>query len=161
METASGSGFPAGRTVRRLRVMLADESCAVRERFRKGFETCSVAEIVAEAGTDQHTLDLLFQSHPEVVIVSTSLPAKGGFEVLRRIKRAVPRCEVILTSPCPNQFVRDTAHLLGAAGVCSADDGCSQLLSLLHDLWLSRIGRAFERSGGDETERSPEPPGGK
>ena len=120
--------------------MLADESCAVRERFRKSLESCSVAEIVAEAGTDQHALDLFFQSHPEVVVVSTSLPAKGGFEVLRRIKRAVPRCEVILTSRFPNQFIRDTARLLGAAGVCSADDECSQLRSVLQSLWLARIG---------------------
>ena len=131
----------------------------MRDRFRKGLETCSVAEIVAEARTDQHALDLFFQSHPEVVVVSTSLPAKGGFEVLRCIKRDSPRCEVILTSRSPNRFIREVARLLGAAGVCSANDGCFQLRGLLQGIWRSRIGKAFERSGSGETERPPEPPG--
>ena len=132
--TPQGTDLPTAPTNGKLRLLLADQSTVVRHELRKDLGRLEGIEIVAEADRDDRALDLFFRSRPEVVVVSTSLPVQGGFEVLRCIKRAAPRCAVILTSRCPNQFIAETARLLGAFGVCPAVDGAAQLRNLLQNL---------------------------
>jgi len=91
-------------------------------------------EIVGEGNTDQQVLNLAFQLRPEVVIVSISLPDKGGFEVLRRIQRTLPGCAVILTSCSRDGSLQNAARLLGAVGVFSVTDGIAQISGMLQNL---------------------------
>jgi len=97
-------------------------------------------EVVGDAHTDQEVLNLAFQLRPNVVIVSISLPDKGGFEILRRIQRTLPGCAVILTSCSRDGSLQNAARLLGAAGVFSVTDGIAQIGGLIQSL-LDQFGR--------------------
>jgi DNA-binding NarL/FixJ family response regulator len=115
----------------RLRVLLADESAAMCDRLREQLTQLPFIEIVGHAGATDQTLALFFQSRPDVVIASILLPEKGGFEVLRCIKRADADCAVVLTSHYTNPFVVQTASFLGANAVCSLGNGLVELRSTL------------------------------
>ena len=118
----------------KLRLLLVDESPTVRQELRNNLEQLEGIEIVAETDRDDRALDLFFRLRPEVVVVSTCLPVHGGFEVLRCIKRAVPRCAVVLTGRSPNHFIAEAARLLGASGVCPAVNGFAELSAILQSL---------------------------
>jgi len=119
----------AGRS--KLRVLLAEQSPLIRERFRKKLEELGVIEIVGEAGRDQETLELSFRLQPEVLVLSASLPDQGGFEVLRRVKRTLANCQVILMSCRPRGFIEKAAGLLGASAVCSMEEELTELCDAL------------------------------
>ena len=126
--------LPAAPKTGKLRLLLADQSPAVRQELRNSLKLLEGLEIVAETDRDDRALDLFFRLRPEVVVVSTTLPVQGGFEVLRCIKHAVPRCAVVLTGRSPNHFISEAARLLGASGVCPAVDGSAELTTILQSL---------------------------
>jgi DNA-binding NarL/FixJ family response regulator len=119
---------------RRLRLLLADGSPAVRQSLREELQRISWLEIVGEAEKSQEAIALLFQLRPDAVVVSASIADQGGFEVLRCSKHAFSNCAAILTSRRPDPFVTEAGRLLGAAGVCCTAGGHAQLLDLLRRL---------------------------
>jgi len=119
---------------RKIRVLLADQAPDICQRLRTVLQQLPYVEIVGEGNTDQQVLNLAFQLRPEVVIVSISLPDKGGFEVLRRIQRTLPGCAVILTSCSRDGSLQNAARLLGAVGVFSVTDGIAQISGMLQNL---------------------------
>ena len=125
---------------RKLRVLLAEQSPALRQRLRKTLDALHSIETVGEAGSDNEALELSFRLQPEVIVLSASLPDQGGFEVLRRIKRSMSNCEVILMSYRPCAFVQKAGSLLGATGVCPIEDGFTELRDLLRCTLENRSG---------------------
>ena len=117
-----------------LRVLLADESPAMCERLREQLAILPFIEIVGQVSTSDSALDRFFHSRPDVVVASILLPGKGGFEVLRCIKRADAECAVVLTSHYTNPFVHQTASFLGATAVCSLGNGVGEVRTALERL---------------------------
>jgi len=66
-----------------------------------------------------------------VLVLSASLPDQGGFEVLRRVKRTLANCQVILMSCRPHGFIEKAAGLLGASAVCSMEEELTELCDAL------------------------------
>jgi two-component system, NarL family, response regulator DevR len=118
-----------------LRVLLADDSAAARRKLRETLQSLPFIQIVGEAGKGDEALDLFLLTRPDVVVAAVCLPQDGGFHILRCIKRAAADCAVILTNRGSNPFVHEAARLLGAAGVCPANDGFLQLRGILESLW--------------------------
>jgi DNA-binding NarL/FixJ family response regulator len=120
---------PVPPKARKVSVLVAEESPAIRRALREQLERLAGVEIVGEAGTTREALELFFRLLPKMVVVSICLPSQGGFYALRCIKRAVPDCEVILSSRWPHPFVQETGRLLGANAVCSLGNGFEEVLN--------------------------------
>jgi DNA-binding NarL/FixJ family response regulator len=108
---------------RTLRVLLAENSLPMRRALQSTLHSLPGIEIAGKAVQGREALDVYFRQQPEIVILSVSLPAEGGFEVLRTIKQADPDCNVILTTSAPDPFIEQIGLLLGATQVCSLADG--------------------------------------
>ena len=124
---------------RKVTVLLAEESPPVRGSLREHLEALTGVEIVGEAGTTHEALELFFRLRPKVMVVSICLPGHGGFYLLRCIKRAVPDCDVILSSRWPHPFVQETGRLLGASAVCSMGNGFEEVLGAFESLLTQSI----------------------
>jgi len=122
---------PESASKTKVRVLLADDSPIIRQSLRGELQQASWLEIVAEADNSQDAITLFFQLRPDVVVLSTCLRGKGGFEVLRCIKRAFADCVAILTSRQPDCFIKEAGRLLGAAAVCCISERPTQLLKVL------------------------------
>ena len=125
---AQNSVLPKGDKVS---VLLAQESAIISNSLREQLEAHGSAEIVGEAGTTREALEMFFRFQPKVVVVSICLPGHGGFHVLRCIKRAIPDCDVIMSSRWPHPFVQETSRLLGATAVCSMGSGFEDVLDAI------------------------------
>lgn len=120
-------------------VLLAEESPAIRGSLRERLAALQGVEIVGEAGTTHEALDLFFRHLPKLVVVSICLPGHGGFYALRCIKRAVPDCDVILSSRWPHPFVQETGRLLGATTVCSTTNEFEGVVDAIQSLLTQSI----------------------
>ena len=127
-----------GSSRRKVRVLLAEQSPALRQRFRKKLQELPAFDIVGEAERDHEALELSFRLQPEVIVLSASLPDQGGFEVLRRVKRALTNSQVILMSSRPCAFIEKAADLLGATAVCPMEDELTHLHEALQGVLKNR-----------------------
>jgi DNA-binding NarL/FixJ family response regulator len=119
---------------RKVSVLVAEESAARRSGLREALEALDGVEVIGEAGTTHDALAVFFRLQPKAVVVSICLPGHGGFYALRCIKRAVPDCDVILSSRWPHPFVQETGRLLGASTVCSLGNGYEEVLDAVESL---------------------------
>ncbi len=115
----------------KLRVLIADDSTASRQKLRRALAGLPHVEIVGEAEHDKEALNLFLYTRPNAVVAAICMPERGGFHILRCIKRAAADCAVILTLRTPDPWVEEAAGVLGAAGICNAAEEFVQLPGIL------------------------------
>lgn len=140
-----------------LRLLLAEDSEAIRLVVRAELERLTCVRLIAEAANSEEALDLFFRLRPDVVLVSVRFPPHGGFQVLQRIKEVSSDCTVILTTCEPNPFVEKTGRLFGAEAVWSAIEDVKQIAELLLRLHASRPLRD-PHSRSSVARAEPQPP---
>ena len=100
----------------RLRILIVDDHPIVRQGLKQTLTDAAEIGEIAEAGTPQEALDLVRQGKWDAVILDIGLPGRGGLEVLKDIKREVPKLPVlILSMHAEDQYAVRTVRA-GAAG---------------------------------------------
>lgn len=80
-----------------LRVFLADDSAAIRERVA-GMLTRRCMDIVGEAETPQGSIDGILAVRPDVVVLDCQLEGGSGLQVLRAVRAAEPGIAFVVFS---------------------------------------------------------------
>jgi DNA-binding NarL/FixJ family response regulator len=99
---------------RLLSVLVVDDSALVRARLRRLLEESDSRCVVMEAATVADAARALQSLRPDVVVLDLSLPDGSGFDLLPRVKRAAPRCAVILLTNHEGPDICQRALSLGA-----------------------------------------------
>ena len=100
----------------RLRILIVDDHPIVRQGLRQTLaDAAQIGEIV-EAATAQEALDLVREREWEAVILDIGLPGRGGLDVLKDIKREVPKLPVLILSMHSEDQYAVRAIRAGAAG---------------------------------------------
>ena len=97
-----------------IHVLVVDDSSAIREMLTQILEWQSAR--VTAVGTAEHTLDLLEELRPDVLLSDLEMPEKGGYWLIGRVRALAPdrggltpaACLTGCTSP------EDRARVLGA-----------------------------------------------
>jgi CheY-like chemotaxis protein len=124
----------------KLRVLIADESPAMRRQLGNFVMDAPELSLVGMADSATNTLNLFFQFRPDVVLVSICLPDRNGFDVLQSLKLAEPNCAVILMTKHPNPSVEPTSYLLGAHAVFAKSNSLAGLQEVLLSLLKEKVG---------------------
>jgi DNA-binding NarL/FixJ family response regulator len=82
---------------RPLRVFLADDSAAIRERVA-GLLAALAMDVVGQAETPQGSIEGIAASHPDVVVLDVQLEGGTGLEVLRSVRRSHPSIAFVVFS---------------------------------------------------------------
>ena len=83
------------KTIRKIKVLLADDHQIVREGFRVLLQNEPDLEIVGEAETGRQAVQLAEQLQPAVVVMDIAMPQLNGLEATRQILEARPATKVI------------------------------------------------------------------
>lgn len=87
----------ASRTDSHLKVFLADDSPAIRQRVNALLGSADIA-VVGEAATPQSCIDGILSSHPDVVVLDVALEGGNGLQVLRAVRAADPAVVFVVFS---------------------------------------------------------------
>ncbi len=80
-----------------LRVFLADDSPAIRQRVNALLDAADIA-VVGEGATPQSCIAGILSSHPHVVVLDVALEGGSGLQVLKAVRSADPGVAFVVFS---------------------------------------------------------------
>jgi DNA-binding NarL/FixJ family response regulator len=121
-------------------VVIADAHRLVREGLRALIAKHGHFEVVGDAEDGVAAAELVLAKQPDVAVIGLQLPGLSGIEVVRCIRRALPRCRcvLLLTRQSPDQV--GAALRAGVTGLVDMSSGFDELLEAIE---CARLGRRY------------------
>lgn len=78
------------------RILIVDDSAAVRTLIRKGLEAQSWLEVCGEACDGMEAIEKARDLKPDLIVLDLSMPGMNGLEAAAKVQRILPRVPIIL-----------------------------------------------------------------
>jgi DNA-binding NarL/FixJ family response regulator len=117
-----------------LRIIVADDHDIIRRGLKQLLTAHAGWEVAGEAKTGREAVSLAEQLKPDIVVMDLSMPDLNGLEAARRIRKVLPRTEIlILTLHFSDQLVRDIVEA-GVRAYIMKSDADKDLVSAVEAL---------------------------
>ena len=103
------------------KILIVDDHALFRVGIRSVLEREPDLEIVGEADDPRSALVAALETSPDIILMDLSLPAPGGIEAARRIKRELPSAGIILLASDEDEDALFDAIKAGAAAFILKD----------------------------------------
>jgi DNA-binding NarL/FixJ family response regulator len=113
------------------RVLLVDDQGLFREGLRTLLSVQPGLEVVGEAANGEEAVQRARTLQPEVVLMDLRMPVLGGVEATRRLRAALPRCQVIVLTTFDDDEEVFDALRAGAAGYLLKDAPSEKLVEAI------------------------------
>ncbi len=124
----------------KIHVLVADDMLVMRDGLAALLEHEPDIEVVGRASDGQQAVELAARTHPDVVIMDVSMPARDGVEATREIVAALPNTRVIGLSMHEKEIMASKMLDAGASVYLTKDGPSEELLSAIRN--LADAGRA-------------------
>ncbi|HBY62202.1 MAG TPA: DNA-binding response regulator [Solibacterales bacterium] len=115
-------------TLKKTRILLADDHAVVRGGFRMLLAAQPDLEVVGEASNGREAVELAASLQPDVIVMDVTMPELNGIEATRRIAQDAPRVRVLALSMHKDAvYVREILRA-GARGYLLKDSEESALI---------------------------------
>ena len=115
------------------RILLVDDSAAIRRGLRREFERAGWL-VCGEAADGAEALAKVEALKPQVILLDLSMPGLNGLTTARRLKRVLPEIPLILFTGHGDLFKTDEANAAGISAVFSKSDPITGLLDKARSL---------------------------
>ncbi len=137
-------GLVRPRSGHMIRVLIADDSAAVREGLISLLGAHPDFEIVGAAGDGLEAIRMTHELSPDLVIMDAQMPRLAGVEATRRINRAFPMVGILFFSVF-SEYV-EAGLAAGADGYLAKDCEPDQLIGKASEI-VARIRSRIEKCG--------------
>jgi DNA-binding NarL/FixJ family response regulator len=114
-----------------VRVVVVDDQAIVREGLVTLLGMAEGIEVVGDAGTGRHALDLLVDLPCDVVLMDLRMPDIDGVEATRRITRDHPDTAVLVLTTFVDDASVGAALAAGARGYLTKDAGRAEIAAAI------------------------------
>jgi DNA-binding NarL/FixJ family response regulator len=118
----------------RIPIVIADDHAVLRESLGALLETQKDFQVVGKAGSGAEALELVGQSHPDVLVLDLFMPNTDGFEVLRTLDKAGSRVASVVLTGSENQPDYVQVVRLGARGLVLKGEGPERLFAAIRSV---------------------------
>ena len=125
-------------TTTKLRILIADDHELVRRGLKVLLSPRSNWTVCAEAVSGREAVSLAVQHQPDIVIMDISMPGLNGLEATRKIRKILPKTQVLILSlHYSDQLVRDIVDA-GARGYLLKSDASRDIVNAIEALAMHR-----------------------
>jgi DNA-binding NarL/FixJ family response regulator len=114
---------------KRLEILVVDDHLVVREGLKRILDECEDFFVAAEASTVNEALTWLRKRHFDLVLLDISLPEKTGLDLLKTIKKDLPRLPVLILSAYREDHYAVRAMKEGADGYLNKESASESLIA--------------------------------
>jgi DNA-binding NarL/FixJ family response regulator len=115
----------------RIPIVIADDHAVLRESLGALLNTQKDFEVVGKAASGVEALELVNQSHPQVLVLDLFMPNTDGFEVLRTLDKAGTKVASVVLTGSDNQPDYVQVVRLGARGLVLKAEGPERLFAAI------------------------------
>ncbi|MGL4286097.1 MAG: response regulator [Phreatobacter sp.] len=120
------------------RILLAEDHEIVRRGIRSLLESRGNWDICAEAADGLEAVRLMIQEKPDIAIIDYSLPGLNGLEVVKQIRKVLPRIQILMfTQHDSEDLMRDVLRA-GVRSFLLKSEADEHLLKAVGALSMSR-----------------------
>ncbi len=102
-----------------MKVLVVDDSPAVRRAVRMLLERNDSFEVCGEAENGREAIEKTAELRPELIIIDLSMPVLNGLDAVRGIRRIKPEVPIILFSTFSDVLMQEEAHSAGISALVS------------------------------------------
>jgi DNA-binding NarL/FixJ family response regulator len=125
-----------GPTMKRPRVLLADDHRLLREAFAQLLE--SACEVVGAVADGRALLAAAAELRPDIVVLDIAMPQLNGLDAARQLQRTMPAVKLIFLTVTEDPEVAAEAFQAGAAGYLLKNSAASELLQAIQEVAQGR-----------------------
>ena len=114
-----------------IRLLLVDDQALFREGLRTLLSVQTDLEVIGEAANGEDAVQQARALHPHVVLMDLRMPVLGGVEATRRIRAAVPGCQIIALTTFDDDEEVFGALRAGAVGYMLKDAPSEKLMEAI------------------------------
>jgi len=119
--------------------MLVDDHDVVRTGLKTFLETQEGFQVVAEANSGLQALELVPQTHPDIVVMDITMPHMDGLEATRRLKALYPDCLVLALTVHEDKQYFFEMLLAGASGYVTKQAAAEELVTAIRSVASGNI----------------------
>ncbi|GAA0947159.1 response regulator transcription factor [Nonomuraea longicatena] len=117
-----------------IRVLLAEDHGIVRGALVALLNLTGDIEVVAETGNGDEVVPLALAATPDVAVIDIEMPGQDGIESTRRLREALPTCQVLILTALAHTRLLKRAVEAGAAGFLLKDAPTERLAESIRRL---------------------------
>jgi DNA-binding NarL/FixJ family response regulator len=118
----------------KITVLLAEDHRLVREGFRSLLQHEPDIEVVGEAESGRHAVQLNRKLRPAVVVMDIAMPLLNGLEATRQIRQEFPDTKILILSAHSDDAYVEQVAVLGAAGFLLKQTSSENLAMAIREL---------------------------
>lgn len=119
-------------------IVLADDHQVVRQGLRALLEAEKDFRVIGEAGDGLQAIRHVETLSPDVLVLDLMMPGLNGLDVVRQLKRAAPRTQVVILSMYANEAYVLEALSNGAAAYVLKDSSSADLVHAVREAVVGR-----------------------
>ena len=116
----------------RIKILVVDDHGIMRDSIRALLELYDNIEIVGEASNGKEAVEKAIELRPDVILMDIVLPGMDGIEATRRIKKKIPKTEVLVLTQYEDRDYVLSAIKAGADGYVPKRAASSELVSAIN-----------------------------
>jgi DNA-binding NarL/FixJ family response regulator len=121
------------------RILIADDSRAVRRVVRRVLESRLDGAVVEEAENGREAVDKVVRHRPDIVILDIAMPEVNGLIAAERISAIAPELPIVVHTIYATPQIGDEVRRRGARAMVGKDD-TTGLVSTVQQLADSQVG---------------------
>ncbi|MBI5755816.1 MAG: response regulator transcription factor [Nitrospirae bacterium] len=107
---------PRGLSDREISILIVDDHALFRQGLRRILESDHGFAVVGEATDGGEAIQLARELHPNIILMDISMPHLNGLEATQKIKRLLPKTDVLLLTMHEDTFLQEEGLRMGASG---------------------------------------------
>jgi DNA-binding NarL/FixJ family response regulator len=116
------------------RILIVDDSGAIRKLVRVCIEAQAGWSVCAEASNGQEAIELAEQQHPDAVVMDLSMPVMNGLEAGRILCKIMPSVPLIMLTFFSTPNLEQEAFHAGYKKVILKTQSLDDLVRSIHSL---------------------------
>jgi len=121
-----------------IKILIADDHAIVREGLKQIVAETSDIVVADEASTGHEVLYKVRDNDYDVVVLDISMPGGDGLNILKQIKREIPKLAVLVLSMHPEEQYAVRVLKAGAAGYLTKESAPDELITAIRRVSTGR-----------------------